>query len=377
MSVLVLLVLAYTILGGMVSVVITDYMQFVVLSFGMIVACAFALNAVGWSTVVDTVQVVHDNAGFDPLDTEGFGPTYIVWQIFVAGLVSCAIWQTAVIRACAAESTQVVKRLYVWSSLGFMIRYLIPMFLGVCALGFLWQDEATRAVFFSDGTPVKEMSMHAMPVMLSQVLPMGLIGLVGAGMLAAFMSTHDSYFLCWSSVLVQDVIGPCLRRPLSTTARLTLARTFIFLIGAFLLVWSLWYPLEQDLWDYMAVSGAIYYTGAFALLLAGLYWRRASRVGAYAALLCGALAVFGLDPGKRAIAVVATQIHLADHAAIDDETKRVVLETTGALRDVGAPDRIALGEEHIVLATTALALLALVAGSLLFPDQNRLPQPEP
>ena len=39
-------------------------------------------------------------------------------------------------------------------------------------------------------------------------------------------------------------------------------------IGAFLVRWGLWYPLGEDLWDYMAVTGAVYFTGAFALLVA-------------------------------------------------------------------------------------------------------------
>ena len=43
MTVLISLVLVYTILGGMVSVVITDYIQFVVLSFGMLAACGLAV----------------------------------------------------------------------------------------------------------------------------------------------------------------------------------------------------------------------------------------------------------------------------------------------------------------------------------------------
>ena len=58
---------------------------------------------------------------------------------------------------------------------------------------------------------------------------------------------------------------------------------FLFGLGVFLLVWGLWYPLGEQLWDYMAVTGAVYFTGAFAVLVSGLYWPRASRTGAYAA----------------------------------------------------------------------------------------------
>jgi len=345
MTVLILLVLAYTILGGMVSVVITDYMQFVVLSFGMLLSCALAVHYLGWSSLIETVKTVHGDAGFNPLHSEGFGPSYITWQIFVAGLVSCAIWQTAVMRACAAESPQVVKRLYIWSSIGFMIRFMIPQFLGICALAYLWRHAQGQAIFFTANGQVvdnPELTMYAMPVFLGQILPVGLIGLVGAGMLAAFMSTHDSYLLCWSSVLVQDVINPVLGGRLSTRVRLMLARLLIFLIGMFLLVWSLWYPLGQDLWDYMAVSGAIYAIGAFAVLLAGLYWKRASRTGAYLALVCGLLAVLGLGPVMKTVGLTKLE---------------TILHRPLTSADVG-------------LVATVMALVLMVAGSLLFPDKR-------
>jgi SSS family solute:Na+ symporter len=190
-------------------------------------------------------------------------------------------------------------------------------------------------------TVVKDKSIEALPVFLSQVLPVGVIGIIGAGMLAAFMSTHDSYLLCWASVLVEDVVNPIAGGKLSTRTRLTLARVFIFLIGVFLLAWSLWYPLKKDMLDYLAVTGAIYFTGAFAVLFFGLYWKRASRVGAYLALISGSLAIFGLGD-------VRTSLSQLMPAAIDFEVT----------------------EAHIGLATSALSLLAMIVGSLLFPDRS-------
>ncbi len=416
MTVLLSLVLIYTILGGMVSVVITDYIQFVVLSFGMLLACALAVAKLGWSNIVGTVAQVHREAGFNPLDPEIFGPSYVIWMIFTAGIVSCAVWQTAVMRACAAESTKVVKRLYVWSSIGFMIRFMIPQFLGICALVYLVQDDDGRRAFFQEKTvaesnvdegeeataetpgketenspdvdlrkfePVedKERTLYAMPVFLGQLLPIGLIGLVGAGMLAAFMSTHDSYLLCWSSVLVEDVVNPLCGYDLSVKTRLLLARASIFTIGLFLLIWGLWYPLKEDLWDYMAVTGAIYFTGAFALLLCGLYWKRASRTGAYAALLCGLLAVFGLAPGQATLAQVAVQVGIAEEPVIDEnevfDTDELAemseSEKAKKLEDAKWQEvakKLSINGERVGLTTTAMALLLMVAGSLLFPDKK-------
>jgi len=174
----------------------------------------------------------------------------------------------------------------------------------------------------------------AMPVFLSQILPAGFIGIISAGMLAAFMSTHDSYLLCWSSVLTQDVVAPWFKRGLSSKARLLLTRFFIVAIGIFILVWGLWYDLGQDLWDYMAISGAIYFTGAIALLVFGLYWKRASRVGAYLALICGFGAILGLKP-------IQTLLGMDVSSAI------------------------------VGLTVIALAITLMVVGSLLFPDRNQ------
>jgi len=339
MTVLLLLVLFYTTLGGMISVVITDYVQFVILSAGMLVACGLAVRHLGWGNIVDTVRASYGDAGFDPFHAEGFGPSYVIWQIFVAGLVSCAVWQTAVMRACAAESIAVVKRLYVWSSIGFLIRFMIPNLLGVCAFVYFTQHE-TMSVRFTpgDGSASSETTLMAMPVFLSQVLPVGLIGLVGAAMLAAFMSTHDSYLLCWSSVLTQDVAGPLSGERLTTRLRLVLTRVLVVVIGVFLLLWSLWYPLKQDMWDYMAVTGAIYFTGAFSLLVCGIYWKRASTVGAYASLLCGFGALLGLGPFQEVCGL---------HSYAESLTA-----------------------DRVGLATVSASVIAMIVGSLVFPNRK-------
>ena len=343
MTALIGLVLTYTILGGMVSVVITDYVQFVVLSFGMLFVCLFSVNHLGWQPLVDTVKNVHGAAGFDPLNRSGFGLSYVVWMFFTFGIVSCAIWPTAVMRVLAAKDEKVVRRLYQWSSIGFMTRFIIPQFLGICALTWLWQIGPETGYFAADGalTGDADETFKAMPRFLAWVLPTGLIGLIAAGMLAAFMSTHDSYLLCWATSIVEDVVNPLMGGNLSMKSRLLMSRVLIFLIGVFLLVWSIWYPLKQDMLDYLAVSGAIYFTGAFALLVLGLYWKGASKAGAYAALVTGLMAVVGLTPVREAL-------YLSNE-------------------DLG----IELSEAHIGLVTVSLALVVMFAVSIIIPDCER------
>ncbi|MFT7620654.1 MAG: SSS family solute:Na+ symporter, partial [Planctomycetota bacterium] len=305
----------------------------------------------------DTVEVVYGEKGFDPFHEGGFGVSYVVWMIFTAGIVSCAVWQTAVMRACAASSTDVVKKLYAWSSIGFLIRFMLPMFLGICALTFFWNEHGVR-----EGLTDPIASMQAMPIFLGQILPVGVIGIIAAGMLAAFMSTHDSYLLCWASVLAHDVAGPLCGNKLSEKQRLALARIFIFLIGVFLLVWSLWYPIGQNLWDYMAITGAIYFTGSFSLLLFGLYWKRASRIGAYLSLAAGGFAVLGLYPIQSAINL-GENFRDSQIATLSGFVKERINDDNGAIE-------LFVGADIIGLFATTLALALMVVGSLLFPDKN-------
>jgi SSS family solute:Na+ symporter len=272
--------------------------------------------------------------GYDPTLTEGgFGVEYMVYVAVSFGVVSCAIWPTAVARALAARSPRVVKRQFMWGGVSFLIRFLIPYFWGVCAFVFIHQvGGRLEAAFFPAESGVEAVSnLYAMPIFLGRILPVGLVGLITAAMLAAFMSTHDSYLLCWSSVLTQDVIAPLAKERLSSRQRVVLARVLIVVIGLYVLGWGLIYRGSLDIFDYMGVTGAIYAAGAFALVVGGLYWRRASSTGAVLALLCGASGVLGLGPVQELLGIEIT------------------------------PQRVCLG-------SFALTTLAMILGSLFFPD---------
>ena len=303
MVVLLVLVLVYTVIGGMISVVITDYIQFVILSVGILVAGWLAIESVGWDNLFETVRTHKGEAGFNPVAAESsFGFEYVAWMFFL-GIVNCALWPTAVARALAMESTVSLKRQYTWSSISFAVRMIIPNLLGVCAFVFVMTKAPDLQQLFSpvDADVEAVDNLYAMPIFLGRILPAGLIGLITAAMIAAFMSTHDGYLLCWSTVITQDIIAPLFKERLDNPTRIKITRVLIVLIGLYILYWGLFYTGEEDIWDYMAVTGAIYFTGAFSLLFGGLYWHRASSTGAVLALLFGVTAVFGLGPVQQAV----------------------------------------------------------------------------
>jgi SSS family solute:Na+ symporter len=376
MTVLLCMVLLYTALGGMVSVVVLDYIQFVVLSFGLLTASLLSIKYLGWNNIIETVSNLKGRAGFDPFNAEGFGVPYVVWMFFL-GLVSCAVWQTAVIRACSAENTRTVKKIYTWASIGFLMRFLLPYFLGISAFTYIAGHGSLKNVFLADNAD-SQVTLIAMPVFLSQILPIGLIGIISAGMIAAFMSTHDSYLLCWSSVLTQDVVAPWFKKGLSSKARLLLTRIFIIGIGIFILIWGLWYSLGQDLWDYMAISGAIYFTGAISLLVFGLYWKRASKVGAYSALVCGFFAIIGLTPVQNKLGFLLNPIKLrfgfTKEIPVEEFTEKMVLVAKNVSIEEVTTKTVevyeTIGSEIVGLTVITLAILAMVIGSLAFPGRD-------
>jgi SSS family solute:Na+ symporter len=127
-----------------------------------------------------------------------------------------------------------------------------------------------------------------MPKFLSTFVPIGLMGLLIAAMLAADMSTDSSYMLSWGSVIYNDILSPFRRKPQSDRRAILWNRCIVALIGLYLLVFGLLYTIEGDVWSYLLLTGSIYLSSMSVLLIACCYWRRANNWGALGAIILGA-----------------------------------------------------------------------------------------
>jgi len=299
MSGLLLLVLFYTVLGGMVSVVITDLIQFVVLGIGSLVVSVYVLGELGGiEGLWDLSQRAYVNPlqGDNPLTAvpaDGVGPWMLTAQWLTLS-IAVMLWPATVSRTLAVKTPEVARRLYLFSTIPFLARRTLPALWGIGAFAY-FALHADLGRDLQQAIAANELStLSAMPLYLAKIIPSGLLGLVTAAMLAAFMSTHDSYLLCWGGVVAQDIVAP-LCGGLSDRKRVLVTRISIVVIGAFLLFWGLWYEVEQELWDYLAITGTVYLSGALPVIVGGLYWRRASSAGALAALVCGVMGVCGLS----------------------------------------------------------------------------------
>ena len=274
MTFMLLVVVSYTVLGGMFSVVITDFIQFVILSFGMLVATFFILMHISFGEIAATVVEQFGREGFDPTANPRFGWFFLFWMLIGSVAIS-ALNQPAASKSFASESPEVGRKVFLFTGITLAGRYMIPMFWGVAAL----------AMF---GPSLD--STLAMPKLLGTVVPSGFLGLMVAGMLAASMSTYSAYMLAWSSVATRDVIAPFKKVALTEASTIRLTRIITACIGVFILVFGLWYELPATVFQYTAITGAMYAAGAFGCVVAGLYWKKANLIGAYASLSLGAAA---------------------------------------------------------------------------------------
>ena len=127
------------------------------------------------------------------------------------------------------------------------------------------------------------------PFVLSEILPVGLLGAFAALMLAAFISTHDTYLHSWGSIFIQDVIMPFRKKPFDKETHLKVLRYSIFGVAVFIFLFSLLFSQSQKIALYFAVTAAIFSGGCGAVIIGGLYWDRGTTAAAWTAMIVGAI----------------------------------------------------------------------------------------
>lgn len=277
MTVILVGVAVYTLLGGMLSVLITDYIQFVVMSVGLITAVILVIILFGWTEMLDAATNHIGAAAFNPFVNPAYGFERILLDVLLA-FAAVITWQTMISRVLSARDSETGRKIYQGTSPFFLVRFTLPAILGIGAL-----------YFFGASTYSGSASILAMPNLLATVVPVGLIGLLVASMLAADMSTDSSYMIAWTSVIYNDIMRPIHKGVWSDKKGLLWNRILIVVIGIFLLVYGLWYPLKGDLWVYLQVTGTIYLSSMSVILIAACYWSKANSWGAIASIVTGSL----------------------------------------------------------------------------------------
>lgn len=307
----------YTLLGGMRAVAYTEALQTVVLVIGSLLLTIFGLRALGgW----DELRAVLGPEMFNlwkPLIPEGMEGTWapvkesgrIAWyfntnypwvgMLFAAPIIGLWYWctdQYIVQRTLGAPNEREARRGTIFAAFLKLLPVFIFIIPGMISLALARSGRAPglEVMLDSSGNVIREAAQGAYPLMVQQVLPTGIRGIVVAGLLAALMSSLAGVFNASSTLFTMDFYSKF--RPNATQHQLVwigrLATAVMVLVGL------LWIPVIQGargLYDYLQGVQGYLAPPIFTVFFFGVFNKRLNAKGCLAALIVGfAMGVFRL-----------------------------------------------------------------------------------
>ena len=308
----------YTIVGGLRAVVYTETLQTFVKIIGAILVTYYGLDALGgW----DRLREICGSEMFNlwkPIIPEGTESTWapvnesgrMAWyfndkypwpgMLLCAPIIGLWYWctdQYIVQRVLGAPNETEARRGSIFS--GFL--KLLPVFLFIIPgmICFALAKSGTvpsiqNELFDANGVLIRDRAQAAFPLLVMHVLPVGVRGIVVAGLLAALMSALAGVFNASSSLFTMDFYARL--RPKATQAQLVwvgrVATVVMVIIGL------LWIPVIQGgrgLYDYLQGIQAYLAPPIFVVFFFGIFMKRLNGPGCMATLLTGfAMGLFRL-----------------------------------------------------------------------------------
>ncbi|MDQ8192799.1 hypothetical protein QEH59_00080 [Coraliomargarita sp. SDUM461004] len=289
------LALILTLSGGQIAVVVTDFCQGLFVQIALLVIFFVVASQISWSDLITGLQTAApDQSRINPFKqekTEGFN----MWFFFISAALSIysfKAWQGSQGYNASAKSPHEAKMAGILGEFRgqvlFLLSTLVPLYIfAMLALPeFAPQAAVVNETIATIGSEQIQKQM-LVPVGISQLLPVGVMGMFAAVVIAAAVSTDDTYLHSWGSIFIQDVVMPLRKKPLSKRAHMLLLRGAIFGVAAFAFFFSLLFPLNEYIYMYFQITGAIFLGGAGSVILGGLYWKRGSVEGAWASMIIG------------------------------------------------------------------------------------------
>ena len=186
-------------------------------------------------------------------------------------------------------------------------------------------------------------------------------------MVFLLISTDTTYMHSWGSILVQDVIVPLRMRPLRPRTHLRLLRLSILFVAVYSFIFSLFFAQITYIAMFFALTGAVYLGGAGSVIIGGLYWKKGTTAGAWAAMLTGMIMAIFAFVGEN---FWADTIYpwLADYPAMMDSLDKTLRGLSSILPWVHwqvEPNRYPINGQEIYFLTMLFAILSYVGVSLI------------
>jgi SSS family solute:Na+ symporter len=261
------IVIAYSTIGGMRAVVLTDVIQFCVLAIGLPAALIFGIVKLGgFSAIREAVPASHFSV---PANTMTIGAFLSLFLTFLLGetLVPPYV-QRLLIGKDAAHTARGTMLSGIFS---------IPFFVVTGSIGLV-------ALALD---PKLDPNL-AMPYVIRTVLPAGVRGVVIAGVISIVMSSADSFLNGAATACINDIVKPLRKKPLSERHELLLAKLTNCFVGVFAVIFAINIPSILDILIYAYNFWAPIILVPLAAVFLGV---RVTRAGFLSGTIAGAAGV--------------------------------------------------------------------------------------
>lgn len=258
----------YTIMGGLKAVIWTEIVQLAILFMGMIALSFTTVNAAGGISAV--METTKDWKLMLPADDPDFP-----WTMYLGGILCISIFYNAtnqfiVQRTLAAKSEWHARMGVIFAD---YLKFLIPILIVAPALVApkLFPDLEKPDLLFA--------------ILVENLLPAGLVGLVMAGLIAAVMSHLSGAINSCTTILTIDVYLPYFKPDASEIQSVRFGRVsgvLIIILGIFCTSLLALYS-ERPIFIYLMNAYGLFTPGIATMFLMGILWKRTTHAGALTA----------------------------------------------------------------------------------------------
>ncbi len=303
MLILLIIALYFTFAGGQVAVILTDFFQGVFCNIMFLVILIALLLTFPWSQVVEGLMAAPKDASllhpFHTSDAKDFN----IWYFLIGAIgtfYTYFSWQGSQGYNASARTPHEARMGKILGTWRVLVMNVLIVMIPVCAYTMLHHPafSGIASLINQDVSAIENTQIQKqmlVPIALSHFLPMGLAGAFCAVMLAAFISTHDTYLHSWGSIFIQDVIMPFRKKPFTPEQHIRVLRYSIFGVAVYIYLFSYFFHQTEYIYMFFAITGAIFTGGAGSVIIGGLYWKKGSTAAAWSAMIAGStLAVIGI-----------------------------------------------------------------------------------
>ena len=278
-----LITIAYTAIGGLWSVALTDFVQLVLLLIGLSLTVPFALEAAGdWPVAWEQYQN-HFGAAASLLPSrEALGDYYWNWWDYALLLTLGGIpWQVYFQRVLASRDEKTAVRLSVLAGFVCLIAAIPAVLIGIAGFSADWS---------ALGAPAPPDAASTLPWVVRYLTP-GWAGIIGLGAVAAaVMSSADSSILSASSMSGWNVYRPLFAPKTDSKTLRKVVQRMIWIIGIAAMLIALNIQSVYELWF---LCSDFVYCLLFPALVCALFDPKSNSAGAIAGFTVAAFLRFG------------------------------------------------------------------------------------